>query len=138
MKLTKQQRAELKMKFGGHCAYCGELLGDKWHADHIEAVKRDLEFVPGVGLRTTKEMLRPHNDNLENMNPACVPCNTNKSSMSLESWRRSIAHYRDVQLLRDSNHARHLHRFGLIEIKPDPVVFFFEKWRGGSDQHLTR
>ncbi|MFI8026195.1 HNH endonuclease, partial [Acinetobacter baumannii] len=25
MKLTKQQRAELKQKFGGHCAYCGEL-----------------------------------------------------------------------------------------------------------------
>ncbi|MFW1806201.1 HNH endonuclease, partial [Acinetobacter baumannii] len=24
MKLTKQQRAELKQKFGGHCAYCGE------------------------------------------------------------------------------------------------------------------
>ncbi|MDX8205518.1 hypothetical protein WDA38_11070 [Acinetobacter pittii] len=39
MKLTKQQRAELKQKFGGHCAYCGDLLGDKWHADHIEAVK---------------------------------------------------------------------------------------------------
>ncbi|WP_171292307.1 hypothetical protein [Acinetobacter baumannii] len=28
MKLTKQQRAELKQKFGGHCAYCGDLLGD--------------------------------------------------------------------------------------------------------------
>lgn len=52
--------------------------------------------------------------------------------MPLESWRRSIAHYRDVQLLRDSTHARHLHRFGLIEIKPDPVVFFFEK-RGAND-----
>ncbi|MFX7021213.1 HNH endonuclease, partial [Acinetobacter baumannii] len=26
MKLTKQQRAELKQKFGGHCAYCGEML----------------------------------------------------------------------------------------------------------------
>ena len=23
MKLTKQQRTDLKMKFGGHCAYCG-------------------------------------------------------------------------------------------------------------------
>lgn len=29
MKLNKQQRAELKQKFGGHCAYCGELLGDQ-------------------------------------------------------------------------------------------------------------
>ncbi|EPK4453012.1 HNH endonuclease, partial [Acinetobacter baumannii] len=52
MKLTKQQRAELKQKFGGHCAYCGELLGDKWHADHIEAVKRDLIHVGGGKLIT--------------------------------------------------------------------------------------
>ena len=128
MKLTKQQRTDLKMKFGGHCAYCGCGLGDKWHADHIEAVKRDLEFIPGVGLRTTSEMLRPQNDTIENMNPACAPCNTNKSSMSLELWRSLLTHYRDVQLLRDSTHARHLHRFGLIEIKSEPVVFFFEKY----------
>ncbi|MDQ8951966.1 HNH endonuclease [Acinetobacter rudis] len=130
MKLSKIQRAELKQKFNGHCAYCGELLGDKWHADHIEAVKRELEYVGGGVLRTTSEMLRPHNDTLENLNPACVPCNTNKSSMSLESWRHMLGHYRDVQLLRDSTHARHLHRFGLIEIKPNPVVFFFETFGG--------
>ncbi|MDP7750786.1 HNH endonuclease, partial [Acinetobacter baumannii] len=70
MKLTKQQRAELKQKFGGHCAYCGEMLGDKWHADHIEAVKRDLIHVGG-GKLITGEMTRPQNDTLKNMNPAC-------------------------------------------------------------------
>jgi len=137
MKLTKAQREQLKNKFGGHCAYCGCDLSDKWHADHIEAVKRELISVPNVGIRTTGELTRPHLDTIENMNPACVPCNSNKSSMSLESWRKLIAHYRDVQLLRDSTHARHLHRFGLIEIKSDPVVFFFEKW-GANDINLTR
>ena len=138
MKLTKQQRSELKMKFGGHCAYCGEQLGDKWHADHIEAVKRDFDMKKcektGYMIPVSNGVLfRPQSDTLENMNPSCVPCNINKSSMSLESWRRSIAHYRDVQLLRDSTHARHLHRFGLIEIKPDPVVFFFEKLGGAQN-----
>lgn len=126
MKLTKAQRAELKMKFCGHCAYCGELLGDKWHADHIEAVKRDIVHVGG-GKLVSGEMTRPHNHTIENMNPSCVACNINKSSMPLESWRKMIAHYRDVQLLRDSTHARHLIRFGLIEIKPNPVVFYFER-----------
>lgn len=87
MKLNKQQRAELKHKFGGHCAYCGELLGDKWHADHIEAVKRDLIHVGG-GKLITGEMTKPQNDTIENMNPACVPCNTNKSSMPLEGGER--------------------------------------------------
>lgn len=132
MTLNKKQRAQLKQKFGGHCAYCGIELGDKWHADHIEAVQRELEHVGGGVLRTTGEMLRPQNDTLENMNPACAPCNTNKSSIPLEQWRKMIGRYRDVQLLRDSTHARHLHRFGLLEIKTDPVVFFFEKY--GGDQ----
>jgi len=133
MKLTKQQRAELKQKFGGHCAYCGDLLGDKWHADHIEAVKRDLIHVGG-GKLITGEMTRPQNDTLENMNPACVPCNTNKSSMPLEGWRKMLTHYRDVQLLRDSTHARHLLRFGLNEIKTKLVTFFFENYKGASHE----
>lgn len=128
MKLSKAQRAELKQKYGGHCSYCGDPLGDKWHADHIEAVKREIEHIGGGVLRTTNEMLNPHLDTIENMNPACIPCNSNKSSMSLKSWRNLLTHYRDVQLLRDSTHARHLHRFGIIEIKQDPIVFFFEKW----------
>lgn len=65
-------------------------------------------------------MTRPQNDTLENMNPACVPCNTNKSSMPLEGWRRMLTH------------ARHLLRFGLIEIKSEPVKFFFESYKEGQ------
>lgn len=91
MRLNKKQRAELKMKFGGHCAYCGDQLGDKWHADHIEAVKLDIIHVGG-GKLISGEITKPHLDTIENMNPACIPCNSNKSSMPLESWRRSIAH----------------------------------------------
>lgn len=44
MVLTKKQRAELRMKFGGRCAYCGCELPEKgWHADHVEAVYRKLD-----------------------------------------------------------------------------------------------
>ena len=118
MKLSKLQREEVKQKFGGHCAYCGDKLTDKWHADHLEAVIRDL---------VTGKPEKPENDVYENLMPACTACNHNKRSMSLEAWRDLLAHYRDVQLLRDSTHARHLHRFGLIEIKQHPVVFYFEQ-----------
>lgn len=118
MKLTKTQREELKQKYDGRCAYCGSVLGDKWHADHLDAVVRDL---------VTGKPENPENDVIENLMPACTACNHNKRSMSLESWRDLLAHYRDVQLLRDSTHARHLHRFGLIEIKQYPVVFYFEQ-----------
>ncbi len=119
MKLTEAQREELKQKYDGHCAYCGDPLDDKWHADHYEAVKRDL---------VTGKPDKPENDVYENMMPSCAPCNWNKRSMSLESWRSLLAHYRDVQVVRDCSQMRHLMRFGLVEFIQKPVEFYFEKW----------
>ena len=122
MKLSKSQRAELKQKYGGKCAYCGCELGDKWHADHIEPVVRKSEWVKGVGCVQTGEQYFPENDNIQNMNPACQPCNNNKSTYSLESWRKSLNANRTT-IFRDSSAARHLDRFGLLEIKQVPIVF---------------
>ena len=119
MKLNKTQREELKQKFGGRCAYCGDQLGEKWHADHLEAVVRDL---------TTGKPEKPENDVIENLMPACTACNHNKRSMSLESWRNLLAHYRDVQVIRDCSQIRHLMRFGLVEFIQEPVVFYFERF----------
>ncbi|MEG0198767.1 MAG: HNH endonuclease signature motif containing protein [Acinetobacter sp.] len=118
MKLTEIQREDLKMKFGGHCAYCGCVLSDKWHADHLEAVVRDL---------VTGKPEKPENDVYENLMPACTACNHNKRSMSLEAWRDLLAHYRDVQVPRDCSQIRHLMRFGLVEFIQKPIVFYFEQ-----------
>lgn len=118
MKLTEAQRENLKQKFNGDCAYCGDPLGDKWHADHLEAVVRDL---------TTGKPTKPENDVIENFMPSCTPCNYNKRSLSLENWRDLLAHYRDVQVIRDCPQIRHLMRFGLVEFIQRPVVFHFEK-----------
>lgn len=118
MKLTPKQRTDLKMKYGGRCAYCGCELGAKWHADHLVAVVRDLK---------DGKPSKPENDCLENLMPACSACNYNKRSMHLEDWRKMIAHYRDVQVIRDCSQLRHLVRFGLVEFKQVPIVFYFEK-----------
>ncbi|ATZ62929.1 HNH endonuclease [Acinetobacter bereziniae] len=120
MKLNTLQREELKQMFDFHCAYCGELLGEKWHADHLNAVVRDLK---------TGKPSKPENDVIENLVPACTACNHNKRSMSLEAWRDLLAHYRDVQIIRDCPQVRHLIRFGLIEFVQKPVVFHFERVR---------
>lgn len=124
MKLNTLQRTELKQKFKGHCAYCGILLGEKWHADHLNAVVRDLK---------TGKPSKPENDVIENLVPACTACNHNKRSMSLESWRDLLAHYRDIQIIRDCPQVRHLLRFGLIEFVQKPVVFHFEIVRASHD-----
>lgn len=129
MRLTKQQRDSLRLKFDGCCAYCGEPLGERWHADHIEAVERKLEFVRtdrSTRLRTTGEVHRPERDCIENLNPACAPCNIDKHAMSLESWRKKLQDSVGV-LTRNQPTYRHALRFGLVQETGAVVVFHFER-----------
>lgn len=86
--LTIKQRTELRMKFGGQCAYCGYDLDGKFHADHVEAVRRNIS--KGYA------MDRPENDTLENMVLARVSCNLYKMCDTVESFRRRIATHVDV------------------------------------------
>ena len=127
MKLTKAQRQTLRGMFDGRCAYCGNPLGDRWHADHVEAVERKMKWVDGR-LVTTQEVHRPECDTIENLMPACPPCNIDKHTLSLENWRTMLEQRPSV--LR-SNYAtfRSLERFGLIQETREPVVFRFEKVR---------
>lgn len=135
MKLTKKQREALRGMFGGRCAYCGNPLGDRWHADHVEPVMRKLEFVREAGkptrMRTTGEAWYPERDHIGNMLPACVPCNIRKGGESLESFRTGME--RAIQVMRN-NHStyRHALRFGLIKEKAGPVVFYFERVGAGD------
>src|SRR5690606_23920182 len=81
MKLTKSQRQALKEKYQGRCAYCGDLLGDRWHADHIEPIVRNW---------TNGTCEHPERNTIENFNPSCPSCNIVKSSLSLENFRKII------------------------------------------------
>lgn len=124
MKLTKKQRAVLREKYGGKCAYCGNDLGERWHADHIEPVVR-LDWPSKIGMQNRPPEY-PERDTLENMNPACAPCNIDKHSMSLESWRSVIQRSNEV-LIRDVSTFRRAVRYGLLTLSDNPVVFYFEK-----------
>ena len=141
MTLSKKQRAELRMKFGGKCAYCGCDLPEKgWHADHVEAVRREwwkpkqnFKWVmreDGRGFDRIElpaepaGFERPENDTLDNLFPACAACNLDKHASSLEEWRKAIAHKVDV--CRYDSAFRHAERFGLIVEVKKPVVFWFE------------
>lgn len=116
MKLTKLQRAELRMKFGGRCAYCGCELGDKWHADHQQPV-----------IRFGGNMLHGSLDTLDNLVPACHACNLHKHCSSMEDYRRIIDDGRR-EFLR-SGKGKALVRMGLVDMKSDPIVFWFEKYQ---------
>ncbi|CAM7837691.1 HNH endonuclease [Atlantibacter hermannii] len=137
MALTKKQRAELRMKFGGRCAYCGcELPETGWHADHVEAALRKWEFGPrrANGTRravSTGEYWRPENDALGNLVPACAPCNLLKATYSVELFREQIAAQAE-RARQYSVNFRTAERFGQIQVTPSPVVFWFEKYQPDS------
>lgn len=64
MKLTKTQRADIREKFGGRCAYCGCELPERWHADHFDPVVRNWGEYAKV-----KPAMKPENHHIENMMP---------------------------------------------------------------------
>jgi len=124
--LSKSDRASLRAKFGGLCAYCGAPLGERWHADHVEPVMRETRYERGKGFVRTGTLCRPENDHTGNMLPACPPCNIDKHSFSLEQWRQKLQGSAAV-LERNSSTYRHAKRFGLISNAESVVVFHFEK-----------
>lgn len=124
MALTKLQRADLKNKYGGLCAYCGTALTDKWHADHLIPIRREVCFERGKGFYSGAPE-RPELDVIENMMPACPPCNIDKHAMSLEDWRLKLQRSCGV-LSRSSSTYRHAFRFGLIVETGRQIVFHFE------------
>jgi hypothetical protein len=125
MKLTKAQREQIRGKFGGRCAYCGCPLGDRWHADHVEPVVRNDWLRKYDFPNTPRGPDYPERDKLENMNPACVPCNIDKHSMSLDGWRRKLQDACNV-LARNNPTYRHAKRFGLLSETGAVVTFYFE------------
>jgi len=116
MKLTKQQRLSLRNKYNGRCAYCGDLLGDRFHADHIEPIVRN--WLNG----TCKH---PYRNTLENFNPSCPSCNIIKNSHSLEGFRKIIGGFVN-SLNRDSTQYKFAKRYGLVEERQADVKFYFE------------
>lgn len=116
--LTKAQRAIVRAKYDGHCAYCGVTLPERWHVDHLEAVQR-MDWIGGPALK-------PENHRMDNFMPACVPCNLSKGPMPLEEWRKWIAGH--VNSL-NAHHSiyRTVKSFGLVIETGASVNFYFEQ-----------
>lgn len=104
-------------KYEGRCAYCGCTLSSRWHVDHL---------IPVIRCLRTKAITRPEHDTVENMMPSCPSCNIDKSSMTLESWRKVIANRIKV-LNRDVSAYRFAKKFKLVNETNNPVVFYFEQ-----------
>lgn len=128
MKLTPKQRSVLRMKFGGRCAYCGCELPEKgWHADHVEAVLRKWRFGKDLQTIATGEHWRPEYDVMENLFPACAPCNLFKATFPVEEFREQVSE-QVARARQYSVNFRTAERFSQIKVTQTPIVFWFERY----------
>jgi hypothetical protein len=128
---SKKQKAALREKYDGRCAYCGSELKNM-HADHLRPVTRITTDPWSKPLPAAERyLINPENNVVSNMMPACAPCNLHKGGYSLEGWRDMIQRSAEI-VAREKSAFRAGVRFGLIEVKSGPVVFYFERQEGGE------
>jgi len=105
---TKKDRSRILEKTDGKCGYCGILLEKRWHVDHLTA------FVRGGKCED------------DNFMASCPQCNLYKGPFSIEQFRRLLK--TQVDKAREySVNFRFAEKYGQIEIKDEPIVFYFEK-----------
>lgn len=115
-KLTRQERAKIYGQYNGHCAYCGvEIEFKDMQVDHIHPLRKGGK------------------DELENMICACRSCNHYKSTLTIEQFRKELSKMPN-RLVRDSVTFKNSLRYGLVEIKEKPIMFYFEKQ--GDDMNV--
>lgn len=112
----RQEREYLFNKTNGKCGYCGEPLEKGWHVDHVKPVVRH---------PFTKVMDYPERDCLENKIASCPSCNINKSSDSVDGFRRRIAMGVESMNKRMVQY-KMAKKYGLVEETGIKVKFYFE------------
>lgn len=129
---TKVQRAVLREKFGGKCAYCGGDLGRSMHADHLEPCIRITRDPWSRPLPASEcRMVKPERNTVANMMPACAACNLHKGGYPLEGWRDIIQRSAAI-VAKQTSTFRAGERFGVITVSTAPVVFYFERIARGE------
>jgi len=114
--MMDKERQIIYNKSNGRCWYCGDKLeGKRWHKDYFEPVIRD-----------GGEITYPERDHIDNLVPACDPCNLFKAAFSLDDLRYEIE--QQVERARQySVNFRTAERFGLVKVIGDGVKFHYEK-----------
>lgn len=109
-RLSAKERSRMFKIFGGRCAYCGCVLKNTsvMQADHKTPL-----HTGGT-------------DTIDNMYPACRSCNKYKHTLDIEKFREYLAGL-SKRLKRDSAAFNVAVRFGIVEVKEKPIVFYFEK-----------
>lgn len=104
----KINREQVHRKYGGHCAYCGQVITIKqMQVDHV--------WPKCLG----------GNDDITNLAPSCRQCNHYKRADSLQGFRITM------KTLHERIQKIYIHKvavnFGMASIAPWDGLFYFEK-----------
>lgn len=132
---VKISREEIRLKFGGRCAYCGtEITLKQMHVDHVIPLYRGSSDGNLAGFPRLNIEARVRGTNSrENLFPACIPCNILKRDRTLEEFRIWILY--EMQMLKDYDKGyRSCLRFERVIENWEPVVFHFERTTTNQEQ----
>lgn len=115
-KISKETRMKIYNKCGGRCAYCGR---------HIDYKEMQVDHVVSVYWRNgTNE--------IENLLPACRMCNFYKSTFTIDGFRERVETV--IKRLEEVFIFRLARNYGIIEVRPGKVEFYFEKLMKENDE----
>lgn len=137
LKISKAEREIIRNKLGGHCAYCGEVLGKSFHVDHFMPVKREgkgparweiLEDGERYWIEgNDRGCLFPERHNMDNLFGACPSCNLMKSCQTIEEFRFTIQNFLNSLNLRFAQY-RFAKKYGLLIETGNKVKFYYENF----------
>lgn len=133
----KIDRNKVYEKHHAHCGYCGDIMKMKdMQVDHIIPKAFFSSHIKyGFKIPTFLQHLTEADvDHFDNLMPTCRKCNTFKSAESLEVFRSELSHQLE-RANRYSANYRMAKKFGQVEERPKPIVFYFES--DDSENKLT-
>lgn len=128
----KVDRQLVHSKYNGKCAYCGYDIDIKnMQVDHCIS-QRNFEWHIKNSFKIPPHLLHLGLNGLhhvDNLMPTCRSCNNFKSAFDLETFRKEIE--AQVDRFRKYKPMFNLaEKYGLIECKSKPIVFYFETLTG--------
>jgi len=117
--MNKETRKFIHEKYNGHCAYCGiKMTIKEMQVDHLVS---QFHFKFKMAEKYTDKEL----NDIENLMPSCRVCNKWKSCHSVEHFRFEIQE--QLKRLNEySSNFRLAKKYGLVEEKPQSILFYFE------------
>lgn len=136
MSISKKLREQVRLKYGGLCAYTGLPLEDKWQVDHV--LPKHLNDWLEKGFEKEGYVALENVNSIENLVPALRIVNHYKRSLDLEGFRNYMItfHTRLAKLPKKTevdntkkriaymNEVANL--FGITKDNPFNGVFYFE------------